>query len=195
MMITRDKAALRYGEAFVEHVMGGKAEVWVTPSQDKMLLTYRSVKYERFVPYRFNTLYVMQADGSHRCKVGITQSPKRRLSGIQTSSPDRMCLRHVVLFEHGGAREAERAAHKALAHCRVSGEWFDASVEEIMLTLSGVLDRISNRPVSLSDAWNKSEQSEQIFRAVWSGDAVRMRDMTDAKNEFLWLVDRLAQDA
>lgn len=191
MFIDRIAAAERYGDAFVDVIMGGKAEVFITAQQDALLMLYRRVKYERFVPYSFNSLYVIQSEEGI-LKVGITQDIKRRYGGLVSGNPLRLNLAHIVLFERGGARDMERAMHKALAPYRVTGEWFKADLDEAMAAAETVLESAKAQPISLSDAWAMSERAETMFRSCWKGDPMRMRQMTDAKTSFLWMIDKLS---
>lgn len=74
--------------------------------------------------------------GSSPLKVGIAQNLNARLSGMQTSTP-------LKLRRHGSwkypnilvARRFEQAFHNAFKKQRVSGEWFEITVEEARATL------------------------------------------------------------
>lgn len=65
-------------------------------------------------------LYVMHVGG--RVKIGFTSKPvKARLATMQTAHAEPVEL----IASFAGTRADEKAAHKALAHARIAGEWFD----------------------------------------------------------------------
>lgn len=73
------------------------------------------------------TVYVM-ASPVGAVKIGLTQDVKSRLSGVQTGSPHPI---HVAFqIETEDDRRIEKLAHKILAHARLNGEWFNASVDD-----------------------------------------------------------------
>lgn len=57
----------------------------------------------------------------HKIGIAIT-SPLHRLADLQVSSPFDLCL--VESYLVGSPVLLEREIHKALAYCRVRGEWF-----------------------------------------------------------------------
>ena len=67
-------------------------------------------------------LYVIgESADSTVVKIGRSNNPAKRLIGVQTGHPRKLSVLHV---EHG-AGPLEEDAHKALAACRLNGEWFD----------------------------------------------------------------------
>lgn len=76
-----------------------------------------------------DTLYVIGADSL--VKIGITKSVQSRLVGLQVASPIPItCLACFNIDEH--TREFERSVHLVLREKRVSGEWFEASLDEVI---------------------------------------------------------------
>jgi hypothetical protein len=56
-------------------------------------------------------------------KIGISNNdPQARLSGLQVSSPFE--LHFIAAYYAHSPVPIERALHKALAYCRIRGEWF-----------------------------------------------------------------------
>lgn len=56
------------------------------------------------------------------CKIGITNSPEKRLAQLSTGSPHTLHL-ELTRFSRN-ARAVERAAHSHFSECRRNGEWF-----------------------------------------------------------------------
>jgi hypothetical protein len=67
-------------------------------------------------------LYVIQARGSARFKIGISETPTERLRTMQIGSPLDLELVCAVAIE---SRKVEALAHELLANQHHRGEWFD----------------------------------------------------------------------
>lgn len=79
---------------------------------------------------REQALYFI-SDGEH-VKIGIAFDPVKRLAGLQTGSPRQLSL--VGSWDMGegvSAGSVERRLHSRLSHCKVGGEWFAVSEEEL----------------------------------------------------------------
>ena len=63
------------------------------------------------------------------CKIGIAQSPERRLKTLATASPHKLRLEMTRNFQN--ARAVEVAAHHQFRQHRVSGEWFKVDAATI----------------------------------------------------------------
>lgn len=72
-------------------------------------------------------VYVIENLESGLMKIGHSAEPARRLNGLQTATPDDLCI--VFLFD-GGEKE-EKMLHKAFAQYRHRGEWFKMSMDQI----------------------------------------------------------------
>lgn len=70
-------------------------------------------------------VYVIQAEGLMRCKVGWGLRPQERLRALQTGSPVRLSL--WVAYGFPKATVIEAAVHRRLAEHRCWGEWFEVS--------------------------------------------------------------------
>lgn len=90
-------------------------------------------------------VYLIQCVGTTYYKIGITrQNVESRVNALQIGSPHELKL--VMMFLSGNAEEAEAWVHKALAHCRFRGEWFDLGPQEIcdfVLAMLPVLPKYS----------------------------------------------------
>lgn len=76
-------------------------------------------------------------------KVGVSNNVKRRRSGIQASSPDRVAIFHTERPVGLSAFAVEKAAMALLAPWRTSGEWFRCKPE---------LARLAVQAAATSDA-------------------------------------------
>lgn len=70
-------------------------------------------------------VYVIEASGIGRVKVGVSKNVDSRASELQSGSPVPLRVSHV--FETDDPYGVERAAHRALARYRVYREWFECS--------------------------------------------------------------------
>lgn len=62
------------------------------------------------------TYFITQGDDY--CKIGVTKNITHRMSGLQTSSPQKLHLRKTL------QGDVERSMHDRFSHLRVRGEWF-----------------------------------------------------------------------
>ena len=75
-------------------------------------------------------LYVVRCDTTGAMKVGITNSPEKRLAGLRTGTPTQLRLVGCRWFRtREEARRAEKAAHILMKRhgTRIHGEWFSDS--------------------------------------------------------------------
>jgi hypothetical protein len=119
-------------------------------------------------------VYVIQAEGLSRCKVGIAINPKKRLESLQFASPVRLIL--VAAFEARQPRVIEREVHQRLAGKRLWGEWFDMSPAEAIAIVQTVaaakrqtLEQWQEPPL-LETLWvlgsSKRPDRERMARAI-----------------------------
>lgn len=67
-------------------------------------------------------LYVVADEINQVCKIGISESPKKRLQTLQTGYPTP--LKMIFSVDLKNARTVELMIHKALDDFRLRGEWF-----------------------------------------------------------------------
>jgi len=82
--------------------------------------------------HKDEVVYLVEADGIGRWKIGRTINVKRRETELQRQSP--VPIRIVHTIETKESRALELFLHQRYAHARVIGEWFalsDAEVAEI----------------------------------------------------------------
>jgi hypothetical protein len=74
---------------------------------------------------KIECVYIIEAVGLDRIKVGFTSDLVKRLRTIQTSCPAPVLLIAVIR----GGRETERDIHRTLRPYRAYGEWFNCDHE------------------------------------------------------------------
>lgn len=86
-------------------------------------------------------------DSDRPCKVGISANPEARKAQLQTANPKPLALLWTIACEtKEEAAAKERSIHLQFAERRLSGEWLDASAEEIMgADWSALPDKRPNR--------------------------------------------------
>ena len=94
-------------------------------------------------------VYVIEAIGEDRCKIGFSRRPGERLRELSTGSSAR--LRIAATF--AGKRRDERTLHAEFSDLRLNGEWFAGK------------DRIRAALVGRGVPWLAEEQSEQTAAA------------------------------
>ena len=84
---------------------------------------------EAIYGYETSGVYVMDAEGTHTVKIGISKKPKSRMGEIQTGSASNVAIWWVGRVPKDSARDVERAAHSLLKSERrhLRGEWFHCS--------------------------------------------------------------------
>ena len=71
-------------------------------------------------------VYVISTFGGFFSKIGVSDSPRKRLAQLQTACPHELTLCYSLAFrDRSEARVIEHAAHELLADRREAGEWFD----------------------------------------------------------------------
>ena len=79
-----------------------------------------------------NQVYVIQMmdDGELvTCKIGVSKTPKKRLTSLQTSNPHKLEIAHTFPAEQ--AAEAETRLHERYDYAHVNGEWFRLTKEQM----------------------------------------------------------------
>uniref|UniRef100_UPI003F49232F GIY-YIG nuclease family protein n=1 Tax=Streptomyces sp. CA-141956 TaxID=3240051 RepID=UPI003F49232F len=79
--------------------------------------------------------YVIGEAGSSAVKIGMSNTPERRLREIQAHSP----VRVTILWTHPGGHPLEQALHSHFAAYRMHGEWFDFGTLDPVQTITQAL--------------------------------------------------------
>lgn len=75
-------------------------------------------------------LYVIAGPDRHPVKLGFSAQPEKRVGQLQTGSSVILSLHHTEEVADSQVKIAEKALHRLLGFRRLSGEWFDLTVEE-----------------------------------------------------------------
>jgi hypothetical protein len=76
-------------------------------------------------------IYIVAAEGRWPIKIGIAVAAAKRLSSLQTSHWKPLQIVSVWWCEDSAkARRVEKKAHALLVEARLSGEWFDRTIEQ-----------------------------------------------------------------
>jgi hypothetical protein len=67
-------------------------------------------------------------------KIGISNNPQARLIGLRTGSADALTLTHIFK-PSGSAKKLEKQVHMMLAKAHISGEWFNATVDDAVIAV------------------------------------------------------------
>ena len=63
-------------------------------------------------------------------KIGFSQNVEKRLSSIQTGNPVKLKIHHKQEVPEHCVRLLEQKIHNEIKHKKISGEWFDITVED-----------------------------------------------------------------
>jgi len=80
-------------------------------------------------------LYLIEQAGSGYVKIGISNSPKRRLQDLQIANPYPLVLRYTIRCNGHTAALIESELHQRFDDRNQQGEWFHVLPEEVILCL------------------------------------------------------------
>jgi len=75
-------------------------------------------------------IYAAYWDDFGPVKIGISNTPTRRLADLQVACPYRLKMDSFECSEEYQAADKESDVHRSLSCQRMSGEWFDITVRE-----------------------------------------------------------------
>lgn len=90
----------------------------------------RQIERERLKPKRApqpGHIYILQS--AHGCKIGKTTNLTARLRALNVQLPFPATMLHTIAT--GDTTKAEAQLHQRFAHCRLNGEWFNLSPDDI----------------------------------------------------------------
>ncbi len=90
-------------------------------------------------------IYVIGAD-QPPYKVGISQDPKRRLKNLQTGHPQKLRIHSLRETSADKTKLLESVIHHHLRFHRTHGEWFNMSLENVLLEVEYALMRYEDDP-------------------------------------------------
>lgn len=194
--LNRDQAYEKYGPEFVRMLMRGKKEIQIGPQQRILLEKWKLIRKLKFAPFAYEYVYVI-SNGANEFKVGLTRSPRQRLSGLQTGTVETLNI--VGLFVVGGqqGRNLERGIHAEYKRRgkHVRGEWFSGKAEgEISEIADFAKARYPDGIVSLSSAWEGCEPLVNLYMAAHVNTPQAV-DVIKCRADFMWIVDQAATGA
>jgi hypothetical protein len=77
------------------------------------------------------SIYIIGPDGGPY-KVGWSKDPKSRLGNLQVGQAVEVKIHYQQETDVAKAKIIEKMVHRQLAHKRIRGEWFSASLEDIV---------------------------------------------------------------
>jgi len=63
-------------------------------------------------------------------KIGFTKDPEKRLSTLQTGNPKKLTIHYKEQINENEVKFIEKQIHKELKRKKISGEWFDISLDD-----------------------------------------------------------------
>jgi hypothetical protein len=103
-------------------------------------------------------VYAIGSPAHSFVKIGTSKDPRKRLAGMQTSSPFKLEL----LWEHPGDWELEHHLHTQFKLHRINGEWFDFGDGDPVAKIKAALDRpIAPKPTR--HVYEPSAEASKFF--------------------------------
>jgi hypothetical protein len=144
---------------------------------------------------------VARADGKG-CKVGVSSHPKRRLSSLQVSTPEKLTLFHQLRPTAMRAYEIERAALRFLRPFRHRGEWLSCEPKLAKIVVDGTSagdDRMENFVHAM---WVEEQALDRAYKSdLITPEIDRMRlsrkdlkEILAAKTKAAWQAFRVAEN-
>lgn len=189
--ISRDQAALHFGEDFVRIMMRGKAELVMTPSQLILAEKWKLIKDQKFTPFAYEYVYLIE-NGRGHFKVGLTRIPRSRLSSLGTGSVDKLKLVGIFVVSGQEGRNVERGIHAELKRKGIheKGEWFNGDAMDWWPHIAEFAkSRYRNFITSLSQAWDGCEPMVGLYLKMTEKTTFG-KDVLDYRREFLWVIDQ-----
>lgn len=91
-------------------------------------------------------IYVIGGDAPPY-KIGISKDPQRRLKSLQTGHPYPLKIHHIEETDISMTKLLETTIHRHLKLHKTKGEWFDVSLENLLLDLRYVIMRYGEDPI------------------------------------------------
>lgn len=192
--LTRDQAAMNFGEDFVRIMMRGKREIELTPTQLILVEKWKMIREMKFQPFAYEYVYVVD-NGRGNFKIGLTRKPRVRLSSLNTGSVDDLTLYGLFVVGNQEGRNVERGIQAELKRrdIHAKNEWFHGRAAQWWPAIADFTKaRYGRHLVTLADAWEGCEPLVPLYVACHKGTE-RAIDVVDCRKEFLWVVDRAAE--
>ena len=114
-------------------------------------------------------VYFLKNTSSGNIKIGFTNQLKPRISALQTATPDRLELLHVI---PDGTQETESALHEKFSNLLLSGEWFQGApvlefVSEVISGEKSASDIIGEKSDPENEATDKADELTKKKDSAW----------------------------
>lgn len=86
-------------------------------------------------------IYVVSLSEMGPVKIGYSASPERRLKQLQTGQASKLSLNYTEAISGDRVRMMEKILHETNRHRRISGEWYDLTVEDAILEVKHAMIR------------------------------------------------------
>lgn len=195
LKLDRGQAASRYGKSFVNMMMRESPVIMVSREQDRMALTMKAIRENRITPFDLEWVYVIH-DGNGMSKVGRSHTPRSRFNNLSCGSPVPLHFHGALVFGHGGPAVCEKAMHRKLQadgkHRK--GEWFEVCPAEAFKMLRGMAPQY-NGTADLVATFDTHDKLMPIFEVMAVNDQPRVIRSRRAREEMLWVIERVAENA
>lgn len=131
-------------------------------------------------------VYVVSAPSVSVVKIGIAYNPKKRLSGLQSSSPVRLKL-EGSWDAKTRSREVERACHELLWQHHSHGEWFRCDPERasrVVSTAVAIATSNGRRRFLTDDDWRGLHAEEDAIAAAIRAKSGQNEKETPINSDF-----------
>lgn len=95
------------------------------------------IEESKLKPENVVYVYVVENEVTGSVKVGVSSSPKKRLSSLQTGAEHKLNLVHV---SDATVVVSEKKVHNMLNEACIRGEWFNVSTDEAISAVSYVVN-------------------------------------------------------
>ena len=137
-------------------------------------------------------VYVISVPTKDRCKIGITRNLKSRLSSLQTGSPWRLTVEHLVATGcEKIARSVEHSAHRKLADKALIGEWFNVKPATAASLIDQIYKNTTSGPAPMLPVKPVDEEKKKLspldfshFRAdAFARSKIMVREVQPTSNK------------
>lgn len=89
-------------------------------------------------------IYLISQSDTGPVKIGYSKHPNKRLKQLQTGQSSPLFLKHVEEIDDRKARIMEQIIHRENRHTKLTGEWFNLTVEQGISEIRHAIIRFEN---------------------------------------------------
>jgi hypothetical protein len=106
-------------------------------------------------------IYIIGEDGSSYIKIGVSENPKKRLSGLRSAHMFDLKIQSTYAVPYEYAFKIEKDIHTKLSPVKIRGEWVDLPVEDAKIIVE---DSIANyKPLTLMQKVSKKREGIEVY--------------------------------